>query len=83
MRPRHLIPVAALPLVVALAAPAQAAVTVSYEPIQGYYQISGDDAANVLAMTCVGGNTTPISAPNAPCADVKTIVIFPGDEVDS
>ncbi|HSV41174.1 MAG TPA: hypothetical protein VLI04_20600, partial [Nocardioidaceae bacterium] len=47
------------------------------------YQISGDDAANVLAMTCVGGNTTPISAPNAPCADVKTIVIFPGDEVDS
>lgn len=81
MRPRHFVPLAALPLVVGVAAPAYAAVTVFYSA--GQYQLIGDAAANPMTMSCVSSNVVPAAAPDAPCADITSITIYPYDGIDT
>lgn len=83
MRLRHLVPVAAVPLVIAVTPPAYAAVTATFIPGDGSYSVNGDTGDNDIDILCNTGATNPVSTPNAPCVDVKTMDVNPGDGTDT
>jgi len=82
MRLRHLVPLAALPLVVAVAAPASAVVTTYYST--GNYQLISDSDGDTMTMTCgVGGNVSPVTAPDTPCTSITSVSVYPDDGADT
>lgn len=63
--------------------PAYAAVTATFIPGDGSYSVNGDPGDNDIDILCNTGATNPVSTPNAPCVDVTTMDVNPGDGTDT